>query len=298
MPEPPPLLSDPALEIMPDYSHADYDHIRNVLAALLNNSQERAVETLEEAWQKEIDRKKAIWAAQEAARTNNEPANPPDNPPAPQQPDTDAPPIDKKKRPIISGTISNPRIDRPRPSIFAIQKLESFEYVELWYFTNEGCHDTLLSTCSTEEDTLGLVQGVDGLSLQKVAKGSKRATQDENLTWEQLSIAKGNFLYYIQFVVLWPDPTVAAFSSFYFNLDNHPIKAEPLGSETLLQYHAQVRRDWFSTFKHSASGETFDIATIDAVLLLTINARLTRAANHQERLLVSIPSSFFAFSPR
>jgi hypothetical protein len=281
MPEDQVVLSDPALDICPDYTHEDYQQIRNILAASMDNSQERAIEALEALWRKETDRKKIIWARQQLEE--DEPAN---NSPLSRQPSPIYPSPDKKKRPNIVSDLSNLRSDRPRPSAFALRKLEAFEYVELWYFSTDGCADACFAANTSNDEALGLIQAEDGITLQKVPKRSKKAVQDESLTWEQLSIAKGNFLFHIQYVTKWPEPIVASFSTFYFNLDNHPIKAEPLGNETLLHYHAQVRRDWFDTFKRSPTGDTFNISIIDKNILLDINARLQRNANNEERVMM------------
>ncbi|KAG6375054.1 hypothetical protein JVT61DRAFT_3836 [Boletus reticuloceps] len=60
-----------------------------------------------------------------------------------QQPEQPEQPQEKKKP-----TIANFEEDEPppnaiasRPSQYALQKITAFEYVELWYFTREGCFE-------------------------------------------------------------------------------------------------------------------------------------------------------------
>jgi len=304
-PQQQPVLSDPALEACPDYSLDEHQDTRNTLAAVLQNSQALAIDALKALWKKENDRNKEIWAQQgNAAPPNqqnqpNQPGQPaqPDNPGQPNPPAQQNPPdpvlppanqpqanAEKKKRPVIRKDLAMPLNDYPRPSTYALQKLEALEYVELWYFSTEGCSDASYASISAADETLGLVQADDGMTLKRVARGSKKVIPDERLSSHQLSVAKGNYLYQAQHVAQWPEDVMRSFSTFYFNLDNHPFKGEILGPESLIHYQAQVRREWFDLYKRSTTGEIFDIASINTTRLLSINARLTRDAAHSERI--------------
>ncbi|KIK90699.1 hypothetical protein PAXRUDRAFT_14201 [Paxillus rubicundulus Ve08.2h10] len=44
----------------------------------------------------------------------------------------------------------------PHPSQYALLKLKNFKFVELWYFSPEGCRETAKSSSSTMEDTFGI----------------------------------------------------------------------------------------------------------------------------------------------
>ena len=46
----------------------------------------------------------------------------------------------------------------PQPSQFAIGKLKSFNFVELWYFTDEGCHEAQDSSKAQSDDAYGLMR--------------------------------------------------------------------------------------------------------------------------------------------
>ena len=46
----------------------------------------------------------------------------------------------------------------PWPSQFAIGKLKSFNFVELWYFTDEGCHKVQDSSRAQSDDVYGLTK--------------------------------------------------------------------------------------------------------------------------------------------
>ena len=47
-----------------------------------------------------------------------------------------------------------PNIIAPRPSQYAIQKIKVFEYVELWYFSLEGCLEAFCHNWSQANDTV------------------------------------------------------------------------------------------------------------------------------------------------
>ena len=46
-----------------------------------------------------------------------------------------------------------------RPSEYARQKSAKFEYIELWYFSQEGLAETSQPTTSASNDTFGIVTG-------------------------------------------------------------------------------------------------------------------------------------------
>ena len=57
----------------------------------------------------------------------------------------------------------------PRPAPFAINKLDNFEYVELWYFTPEGCADASDFSKSSADEAFGLAQIDDVMALKPIS---------------------------------------------------------------------------------------------------------------------------------
>jgi hypothetical protein len=57
----------------------------------------------------------------------------------------------------------------PRPATYVLNKLESFEYIELGYFTQEGCFDTLENHRFQTEDALGFTKVRDTLALKQLS---------------------------------------------------------------------------------------------------------------------------------
>ena len=58
------------------------------------------------------------------------------------------------------------------PHQYALNKLESFEYVDLWYFTQEGCLDAL-GNDRFQEDALGFTKVGDILALKQLSAVKK-----------------------------------------------------------------------------------------------------------------------------
>jgi hypothetical protein len=65
----------------------------------------------------------------------------------------------KKKRPKINNFDANSSVGSyitPHLSTYAINKLESFDYVELFYFTHEGCLNAQSNLRMEADDAYGL----------------------------------------------------------------------------------------------------------------------------------------------
>ncbi|KAG1809128.1 uncharacterized protein BJ212DRAFT_1302695 [Suillus subaureus] len=123
----------------------------------------------------------------------------------------------------------------PCPSQYALQKIKSMEYVELWYFSPEGCQEAADSSRSTAEDSFGLVK-VDGyVAFKPIAafKASHKALQDHDLPWHQFDMAKTSFLVHIN-KCGWLDKHQQALALFFTLITNHEHRIRPRGKKTLL----------------------------------------------------------------
>jgi len=121
----------------------------------------------------------------------------------------------------------------PQPSKFAIGKLKSFNFVELWYFTDEGCTKAQDSSRAQSDDAYGLMRVDNLVALKLVAsfKASQNVIQDADLTWRQMNVSKNTMLQYMD-LCSWLQKHVQSFTHFYFNI------------ELLIMYQAKVRRQW------------------------------------------------------
>ena len=150
------------------------------------------------------------------------------------------------------------------PLKFATDKIKNAEYVEMWYFTTEGCREASVATLTSSDDTIGLLKTDSGLALQQVkaSKASRNALPDEKLSWDQISTARHNL---IEAMVTngWPERLVVALAQLYLNLEN--LKATGKDPRSLIRYHAVVRRMWHTWLK-SRVGQ-FNVGLINETLL-------------------------------
>ena len=110
----------------------------------------------------------------------------------------------------------------PRPLAYALHHLKDFDYVELWYFTQEGCADASQNQQTQNEDTFGLTKSDDMVTLRPISalKASGNAILDIDLTWHQMEIAK---LMLIQHMTKchWPEKAVTSLAQFFMNIKVH-----------------------------------------------------------------------------
>ncbi|KAG1812548.1 uncharacterized protein BJ212DRAFT_1276643, partial [Suillus subaureus] len=150
----------------------------------------------------------------------------------------------EKKKPRINNFKSGMAVGNtltPRPSQYAIHKLKTFEYVELWYFSPDGCKETSDEAKSSANDTFGFAKVDDFITLKPVAsfKASCKAIQDHSLEWCQFDLAKNNFLLYIN-KLNWLEKHQCTLTMFFMNIVAHPSCSEPFGERALLLYTAHV----------------------------------------------------------
>src|ERR1700676_805254 len=145
------ITHNPHSDEPPNYNSAAFALVRTALMVPNDTDEEGANQLLIDAWKQDNDRLKEAWDAQvqdnlriqeendlaareeeDRQRTQKE-----------QEEESERRELEKKKlkmKDFDQGTMVDDFIT-PRPSSYALNKLESFEYVELWYFTPEGCLD-------------------------------------------------------------------------------------------------------------------------------------------------------------
>ena len=125
---------------------------------------------------------------------------PPFDPPRPSPPLSPEP----DPQPLLKDKATFPDFDEDTmvddqishlPLRFAINKIKTMDYVNLWYFTTEGCREAS-QALPTTPGTFGLLNTESGITFQPIdaAKPSKRAMIDEQLSWEQLMTARHTFI--------------------------------------------------------------------------------------------------------
>jgi hypothetical protein len=184
---------------------------------------------------------------------------------------------EKKKPKIKDFTADKPvgNVVTLRPSSYALSKLRDFEYIELHYFSTEGCAEAAKHDLTVAKDTFALMSSDDRLLLKPMAalKPSSKVLRDEDLNWRQMTMAKNNMLHHMG-EEGWPDKHVVALATFFLRLDCHRLRQQPDGDAVLIIYQAQVRREWHEALKTTNDKESFDISIINDQRIDTLHTML------------------------
>ncbi|KAG1888919.1 uncharacterized protein F5891DRAFT_1217138 [Suillus fuscotomentosus] len=277
------LVADPTLEVIPDFAGNAYAGIRADLQAATNQTEEEVVTRLSDTWNADHNARIAEWnqdqeaearvlAEAERARITQEDAERAQREAEAEKERLEA----EKKKPKMNGFDEASSVGdylTPRPAQYAIQKLTNFEYVELWYFSPEGCRDALKSSRSIAENDLSITRTDDQLTLRPTSafKASKAAIADHELSFSIFLRAKNLFLVQIS-KAKWPRPHIDALSLFFWHLENHSIRNNSdIGDMVILTYASRVRQDWHDRLKRD---EGFNIGNVNENLIRTINEEL------------------------
>lgn len=148
-----------------------------------------------------------------------------------------------------------------RPTAYAIERFTKYEYVPLWYFTQQGCQAADRDKASSE-DLWDITKTSDNrLALRTAASNrpSTNALSDEQLSWEQFM--DGNHLLCRWLIPAgWPESYAKVLSSFFWQIENHEDIGIPEGKETLLLYQARARKAWHDELK---AGHFFNLSKLD-----------------------------------
>jgi hypothetical protein len=134
----------------------------------------------------------------------------------------------------------------PRPSQYTIQKLNNFEYIELWYFSPDGCKEALKTSRSIADDTFSLTKLNDQLTIHptSASKASRSALPDHELSFSAFLWAKNLFLTQAS-TAKWPQANLDALTLFFWHLQNHAIRNNSeIGDIVILHYASCVRQEW------------------------------------------------------
>ncbi|KAI6039374.1 hypothetical protein EDC04DRAFT_2542823, partial [Pisolithus marmoratus] len=157
----------------------------------------------------------------------------------------------------------------------AICKLQKGDYIELYFFTNKGLREAELTTCSTDDDVLTLLQTGDGLhTFVPIASTCSKSTmiKDEDLSWEEFAEAAHHLTTAMR-ENGWPEEWVDNHIKFWLALESHPWRHGhcKISKCVLLAYQARVRCNWHDTL---ATPHSFNITHINAMLLTQIRDEL------------------------
>jgi len=292
---------NPHSDECPDYGSLAFTPVRAALRAQNNIEEEAAKQLLVDAWRQHNDVQKEAWdrQVQEDERLqaeNDRVAQDEDERQRlqrEQEEEVEKQEIEKKK-PKMKNFDSGSMVDdfiSPRPSSYALNKLESFDYIELWYFTPDGFQDAVESQRSQTDDAFSLTKVGDSLALKQFAavKASRSAVKDSDLTWTQMMMGKVLFLQHAQ-DLNWPEIHLKSLARFFINLEIHPYRLRPHGEKVLILYQAKVRRNWHDRLKRD---QGFNIAIINESLVQSISSEVLDRAKLDSITEVSFSAYVF-----
>ena len=154
------------------------------------------------------------------------------------------------------------------PLQYAIQKLSVFDYVDLWYFSAEGCAKAAAQCTSQVDDTFSITKTEGTFSLKPFAatKASRNVMLDQHLPFESFLYTKNNFLVYAK-KAKWPAENIDALSLFFWKLETHTMQKNPLGNQIILAYAVRIHCDWHDELKVDRG---YDISIINDNLMCDI----------------------------
>ena len=254
-------LRDPTRDVEPNFEDAVWAVAREAIMAG-GKSPEEALDILKEGWRTQHERDLEAWEErlrqqqQGAEQGGEEEPAQQDPPDIEQQTESETPEWVNKPTPSFLDI---------RPARHILKRLEKKEFVELWYFTAEGCQDTAAADLTTPDDTFGLVNSDKGLLFQSIGASTtpSKVIKDEHLSWNQLTEAKTRMVGCLG-ACGWSEHEVSQLARFYLSLDVHPIRSHPYGLESIMRYQDRVRRDWVA---HLRSGDPYSIAKVNDDLM-------------------------------
>jgi hypothetical protein len=249
-------MANPNLEEIPDFTDDGYESIRDALhAAHAGDTPEQTIACLTDAWQAGHARRIDAWKVCEAAEEEclNQAQQRLDKEAAAEEAERihlDAESKKPKMNMFPPGTAALDILSLP-PSQYTLQKISTFDFVELWYFSLQGRTDAAkYNNKSLADDTFGLSKVDDHLTVRSIASvwASKNALPDHKLPFIDFIHAKNTFLDFAK-KANWPRTNLDALAKFFWFLETNPLHQVPLGQKTILTYAAHVRQDWHRELK-------------------------------------------------
>ncbi|KAG2345622.1 hypothetical protein BDR05DRAFT_879940 [Suillus weaverae] len=275
-------MANPSNEVCPNFNGNVYTNICDDIRQAIGETQEAVVQCLTQSWTVGHNQRVNEWNQNrerelaDAVEANQARAAQEDEAQVQQEAEEERERIkSEKKKPKMNSFNNKVSVGdsiSPRPSQYAVQKLNNFEYVELWYFSPDGCKEALQTAHSVADD-FGLTRVDDQLTIRPAYafKASKSATADHDLPFSMFLHSKNLFLMQLN-KAKWPQTHIDALSLFFWHLENHSIHNNSnLGDLVVLHYASRVRQDWHDRLKRD---EAFNIAIINKTLLHSINEEL------------------------
>jgi hypothetical protein len=296
----PRILINPSSQQRPDYSLPVFEQTRT---PLVNDttSHEQAAVLLTNLWTASNQAEKVLWQAQidadeleaEAVRQQEDEARMVREAEALKDKD-DLRKEERKKNQAKFLPIPDRPVPQRAPVIAAqsaTRRMDKGDCVPLWYYTNKGLENALVTYNSVDNDALTLLRRPDGstsLIPASSTKESKGVIEDRDIEWEDFCIAAPRMIEAMG-RANWPPKRIQMMSNFWANLQEHPFRSSgaPFEQKSLLVYQADQRRMWHIAITNPHSG--YNLSTINEVLLRDTKERLF----WEERMRTEPPGESF-----
>lgn len=292
----PRILNDPTKELCPSFEGEAWNFLRQSIALAHQGPQpltdEQVLQRIKDAWHMEHDSRVAAWNRQleqdQAELEEQERQAREEEEVQRTRREREAEELRReaeKKKPKLNPFDPTRRVSswiEARPAPYAINKINSLEYVELDYFTVQGCKEAALdSNRSISLDTYALTRLDEAVALRPLAaqRASKNIREDHELSWDKMLEAKNTMLHFIARSGVWPEAHAETLAAFFVNLELHPRRLQPHGRKAILLYQSGVCQEWFCTLKRN---QGFNIELIEEELLRSCHDIVTAEAQEKE----------------
>ncbi|KAG1770951.1 hypothetical protein EDD22DRAFT_842942 [Suillus occidentalis] len=150
--------------------------------------------------------------------------------------------------------------EEPKPAItpcsYALRKMDKGEYVELWYFTNDGLEE------ANRKKTDGSTAWVTAAS----SRDARAVLNDEDLPFEEFCQACPRMLTMME-ETDWPEDRIRMMAKFWRNIQVHRFRSlrAAIGQKALLTYQAEQRKHWHVALKTSVG--PYDLSLVNETVL-------------------------------
>ncbi|KAH9016092.1 hypothetical protein EDB85DRAFT_1875347 [Lactarius pseudohatsudake] len=296
----PRILEDPTRAVCqavcPSFESAEWDFLRQLMVdahqGVIPLTPEEATQKLKDTWARENGAKVAAWDAQveqdcaEQAELDRLAQEDADAQLAQRQKEAEDQLREaERKKPKFNDFDPDCVIGdwiEARPAPYAINKLNSLEYVKLDYFTTKGCNEASADVSNlTSQDTLAFTQSDSTISVRPLAavRSLRSIRNDEDLSWEEMLQGKNVMLRFIAKSTTWPQTHAQSMAAFFVALELHPRTLQINGRRALLLYQSRSRHEWFAALKHN---EGFNIEHIGEGLLQSAADEVDRQVQKEE----------------
>ncbi|KAF9235327.1 hypothetical protein BU15DRAFT_64919 [Melanogaster broomeanus] len=267
-------MSDPSLEVCPDFNSDGFRTIREFMIAGSHETNQQTVERLIISWTEDHNRRIGLWQDQQAVEA--EAAEQVQRARREQEEEAQRLAEEEVERERREADKKKAKLNDFDDTLTVDNKLSSFEYVPLWYFSPEGCRDAAKNSIISADDAFGFTKVDDVLTVRPVAavKASRNAIEDHELNITDFLRAKNSYLHHLD-KAGWTQRHTDSLAQFFWHLENHPFRDGPNGNIIIMTYAHRVRRNWHDNLK---LGKGFNIAIINESLMNTIAFEVNTSA--------------------